>query len=278
MPLFQKENMMRIEGPQQVIKPTYNTPICTDTECRFLDTIRYGKDTSCVWRTFSTIRRKISNFFRWILSFCLPVKPRAPVHINEIECKKKEEKEGISDNWILLNGTPTKNEIKFKKVGDYLQIEELAFPDEEMQEHIGTILDRFLKEEKAKGFTTQYLETAKILWSAGFKTKDKISLDFNEDGPKETAINNIIDKAWQEKNKLNQHSKDALDRIWEIKVEKADELYDSLIGSIVCIGSKQSTIALSDLLTVMEAIDVGSRRGISLGADNFVKFKITDAN
>lgn len=263
---------MRIERQPGNI-PVYHSSIPISRNCTSSDSIRYGKEVSSFWRTISIVRRKVSNFFRWILSFFFPIKRRAPVDINEIECKKKSEKNGISENWVFLDGKPTKNEIKYKKVGDFLHIEEIAFPDEEMHEHIGTLLEAILKKEEATGFTTEYLETAKILWCSGFTTEDKIKFGIDDEDTNDCAINNIIHMAREERNGLNQHYIAVLSRIEASQLQTADAMYDSIMGKFTCVNPK-TTIALSDLLTLMDAVDAGSRPGISFDT---VTFKKADA-
>lgn len=273
---------MRIEYLPQVLRPTQSPPIFTTPKVGWpsTDSIRCGECSSTFWKVFLAIKRKVSNFFRAILSFCLPVKPRAPVQVQEIEYKKskipeieykksKIEKTGEFYRYrVLVNGVETRNEIIFQKQHNFLNIYQLIFPDQEMREHIGAILKHMLKEEKMEFLVTKHLKKAQEFWNAGFTTQSKIR--FHHDGSDfiSRLITNTICEAKKKRESLNEHYNEAINRIDE---KSKPSLAGSIMSSFMDLGPTE--IALSDLLLLLEVVEGDDLGGVCFGANNIVIFK-----
>ncbi|NGX38543.1 MAG: hypothetical protein K1000chlam2_01717 [Chlamydiae bacterium] len=242
---------------------------------RQIDSLQeFASKPSWLCRKFLAIWRSISNYFRGFFSSYLPINRRCPVAKNEIGYSKSAipDMKGIYRYQVLVNGVSTDNEIKFTKRDQALYILEFTFPDEEMQEHIPSILEQMLKEEQATTFATEYLDRAKLLWSCGFVTDSKVS--FNPDGTDASNkfIRVVLEIAQEKKDTLNEHYLDALKRLDKITHPSlwSFEMAESLLRSMVVV-TNNVQIPLKDLLMVMEGLGMESRRGIRFA--NYEKAK-----
>ncbi|MDN3506716.1 MAG: hypothetical protein P0S96_05760 [Simkaniaceae bacterium] len=223
-------------------------------------------------QTISAVKRAVVNFFRWILSFCLPVSPRAPVCKEEIASRETRITADLFKHEVVLDGRATRNNVRFRRVGDQLHLEELSFPDSEIYAHAPTILQDLLRKEKAKGFTTHYLETARILNGSGFQSTSQITFNAVGEGKTSKAIHDIIEAAKAKRNRLGEEYVRALAAIERQLLRTSGSILDSVIGSFTDVGHRPIKIQLYDLLMLIDATNFTNTKGLSLGPDNDVEF------
>jgi len=237
-----------------------------------------GAPTSVFWQTIASVKRAVSNFFRWILSFCLPISPRVPVRKEEIASRETRLTDSVFRHEVVLDGRATRNNVKYKKIGEHLHLEELAFPDSEIKAHVSDILQNLLRKEKAKGFTTHNLETAQILYCSGFVSESTISFNAVGEGKTSKAIHDVINAAKAKRDRLGEEYVRALAAIERQILRTSGSILDSVIGSFTDVGSRPIKIQLSDLLMLMDAVQFSGVKGLSLGPDNDVAFALGDAD
>ena len=227
---------------------------------------RLCRRCAALWRT-------LSNFFRGILSSCFSIAPRCSVAKNEIAYSRSEiDEKGAFKYQILLDEVGTKNEIKFTKINEKLHILEFTFPDDEMREHIPSILEHILDEEKAVLFTTEYLDRAQLLWRCAFTTESKITFDPQGLDDSNKFIRAVIEKAQEKKDALHDEYLEALKRMERVtdpstvSLDMAVSLFQSCV-----MMNKSKKISLSDLLMVMEGLDIECNPGVRFGNLNMTK-------
>jgi hypothetical protein len=173
---------------------------------------------------------------------------------------------------IVLEGRATQNNIKFKRVGDKLHLEEISFPDTEILAHAEDVLQELLSKEKAKGFTTRHLSTARILFNCGFQTDGKVSYHPAGEGKLAQTIEGVLSLAGIQRRWLGETYIQALSAIEREKLKDNRSIADSLIGSFVEVSPRPVSIDLKDLFILMDGTNYTEARGITLLGDDLGTF------
>jgi len=220
--------------------------------------------------------KRISGFFSWV--FGKITGSSSQVDPKEIEFFKVIETGDPTVKYRLIcGGKATENELWIERgQNGFLNLTNIVFPDENMKSQFQAMLRYILAKERGKGFNVSSLLLAVPLFKVGFQTKGLLKFYPNSKGLDGLSVQWILDQAEKKKGSFDPTTYKAWEGLQgdlgigftETIVYPPDEDSDEEEE----VTREYHFLGISDLLTVMEKLDVPpTRRAVRLAEGaNFV--------
>ena len=250
--------------PPRELPPTTEKPVLRQVAVR-PDSIECLKAPTWIIAKVRMLYRRVIDFFRGILSRFLPIQSYTSVSAKRIDYHRIiQEKRTIYR--ILVDDVSTDNEISYSKQGEAIMVTDISFPDKAMRAHIGMIFGEILEKEGAKCFSTNVFDFAKLLWNCGYVADGaKIRYYPDLENTHQELLGSFIDLAKErhEAGTLPEGCGECVERI-SSELESSN-LMGSLIESFIDLGPPKKNLLLSDVLHLMDCLNIDKIRGIHVG-------------
>lgn len=247
--------------PPRELPPTTENPVWRQVAVR-PDSIECLKAPTWIIGKVKAIYRGVLDFFRGILSRFIPIQSYTPVSAKQIDYQRIIREERTIYR-ILVDDVSTDNEISYSKNGEAIIVTDISFPDKAMRAHIGMIFGEILEKEGAKCFSTNVFDFAKLLWNCGYVAEGtKICYYPDSENVHQEHLGSLVDLA-KERHEAGTLPEGCGECVKRISSElESSNLMGSVFASFVDLGPPKKNLLLSDVLHLMDCLNIDKIRGM----------------